>query len=96
MLVLFTYDEINITSMAKSNFRGTYFVEHRGIMSVVTKKAVVSREKGIEVMGIRVNKLVRASLSKVAHPSHANPEMHRAELVREKAMVYAYLNGGAL
>ena len=65
-------------------------------MSVVTKTAVGSREKGVEVMGIRINKLVRASLSKIAHPSHANPEMHRPELVRAKALVYAYLNGGAL
>lgn len=83
--------------MAKSNFRGTYFVEHRGILSVVTKRAVGSRLNGVAVMGIRINKLVRASLSKMAHPSHANPDMfQKAELARAKAWRDAYLNGGAL
>jgi len=47
-------------------------------------------------MGIRINKLVRASLSKMAHPSHANPEMfQKAELARAKALRNAYLSGGA-
>ena len=48
-------------------------------------------------MGIRINKLVRVSLSKIAHPSHANAEMFRkAELARAKALRNAYLNGGVL
>ena len=83
--------------MAISTFRGTYFVEHRGILSVVTKKAVGPRTKGVEVMGIRINKLVRASLSKIARPPRANAEMfQKAELTTAKAFRNAYMNGGAL
>ncbi len=48
-------------------------------------------------MGFRINKLVRASLSKMSHPSQANPEMsQKAELARAKAWPDALLNGGAL
>ena len=47
-LVLLNYDEINIISMAKSNLRGAYIVEHCGILSVVTKKAVRSRAEGLK------------------------------------------------
>ena len=96
-LVHFTYNDINLTSFAESNFRWTYFVEHRGILSVVTKKAVVSRTKGVEVMAIRINKLVGTLLSKMAHPSNANPEVfQKSELARAKAWRDACLNGGSL
>ena len=48
-------------------------------------------------MGIRINKLVRASLSKIAHPSQANSEMFRnAELARAEALRNAFLNAGPL
>ena len=44
-------------------------------------------------MGIRVNNLVRASVSKIAHAWHANPEMlQKVELARERASRNSYLN----
>ena len=47
-------------------------------------------------MRILVNHLVRASLSKIAYPPHANQEMfQRAELAKAKAFRNAQLNGGA-
>ena len=46
-----------------------------------------SRAKGDDVMGIQINNLVLASLSKIAHAWYANPEMfHKAELARDKVL----------
>ena len=45
-------------------------------------------------MGIRINKLVRASLSKIAHPPYASPEAQKAELTRVQAWNNTFLNGG--
>ena len=47
-------------------------------------------------MSIKINKLIRASIMKIA-PEPANPELVRAvELPREKAWHDAYLDGGVI
>ena len=77
--------------MAKSIFRGTYIVEHRGILSVVTKKAAGSRATGVDVIGIRINNLVLASLSKIAQAWHTNPEMSQnVDLAKQRASRSAF------
>ena len=47
-------------------------------------------------MSIKINKLIRASIMKIA-PEPANPELVReVELAREKAWHDAYLDGGVI